>query len=93
MDVLQHQEMPWATAGQVSAYAIHPARGKKAKGVRFGSPCERQCIHQHTHNCGSTIKLQSEQSDLSDNMLSTRDVHITSIHKDSEHLALLMVYS
>ena len=38
------KEKPWATAGQVSAYAIHSARGKKAKGVRFGLPCERQCI-------------------------------------------------
>ena len=42
------KQSPLATAvqgsAQVSAYATHPARGNKAKGVRFGLPCERQCI-------------------------------------------------
>ena len=44
--IQQPKEKLWASDGQVSTYGIHPARGKKAKGVRIGLPCERQCIKE-----------------------------------------------
>jgi hypothetical protein len=98
----ERQPIKQAPSGPSKRLRHTSCAGKKAKGVRLGLPCERQCIHEHTHNRGSTIKLQSEQSNLGDNMLSTRAVDITSKHPNgcphkrglnhtSKRLALRMV--